>query len=62
LKPFSPREKKRKTYDSIPVFGPWEAVILVITGLIGGIFTAIAGSGVDISSFSFLSLLFRSTT
>jgi hypothetical protein len=30
-----------------------------LTGFIGGIFTAIAGSGVDICSFSILSLLFR---
>jgi hypothetical protein len=53
------REKKRKTYDSILKFGAWEAAILVATGFIGGIFTAIAGSGVDICSFSILSLLFR---
>ena len=53
------REKKRKTYDSIVNFGALHAVILVATGFVGGIFTAIAGSGVDICSFSILSLLFR---
>ena len=53
------REKKRKTYDSIVNFGALHAVILVATGFVGGIFTAIAGSGDDICSFSILSLLFR---
>jgi hypothetical protein len=33
--------------------------MLFMTGFIGGIFTAIAGSGVDICSTAILSLLFR---
>ena len=53
------REHKRKTYDSIPNFGIWQAVVLLLTGFLGGIFSAITGSGVDICSFSMLSLLFR---
>ena len=50
---------KRKTYKSVPNFGFGKGIILVITGFIGGIFTAFAGSGLDICSFSILTLLFR---
>ena len=53
------REYKRKTYDQIQNFSVWKAIALILTGFVGGIFTAIAGSGVDICSFSILSLLFR---
>eukprot|EP00092_Neocalanus_flemingeri_P103797 GFUD01132852.1.p1 GENE.GFUD01132852.1~~GFUD01132852.1.p1 ORF type:complete len:401 (-),score=117.87 GFUD01132852.1:168-1370(-) len=53
------REHKRKTFDQIPQFGAWKAAILLAVGFMGGIFSAIAGSGVDICSFSVLSLLFR---
>ena len=34
-------------------------MLLVCVGFLGGIFSAVAGSGVDICSFSVLSLLFR---
>ena len=37
----------------------WKAMILLGAGFIGGIFTSIAGSGIDICSFSVLTLLFR---
>ena len=53
------REYKRKTFDSIPKFGFWQATVLILVGFVGGIFSAITGSGVDICSFSILSLLFR---
>jgi len=53
------REHKRKTFDSIVNFGLWQTVVLLSVGFLGGIFSAIAGSGVDICSFSILSLLFR---
>jgi len=53
------RENKRLTFDAIPNFGAWQAVVLVFVGLVGGVFSAVAGSGVDICSFSVLSLLFR---
>jgi hypothetical protein len=53
------REYKRKTFDTIQHFGVWQALVLIVTGFVGGIFTAVAGSGVDICSFSVLSLLFR---
>ncbi|CAJ0598908.1 unnamed protein product [Cylicocyclus nassatus] len=53
--------KKRKTYPKIPDFKPWKAVVLAATGFVGGIFTAFAGSGVDICIFSMITLLFRVT-
>lgn len=37
----------------------WKALILLGAGFLGGIFTSIAGSGIDICSFSVLTLLFR---
>ena len=53
------RYQKRKTYKVIPDFRVWKMAVLLLTGFIGGIFSAIAGSGVDICSFSILTLLFR---
>ena len=50
---------KRKTYKIIPDFNQWKLIVLLLTGFMGGIFSAIAGSGVDICSFSMLTLLFR---
>ncbi|KAJ1374882.1 hypothetical protein KIN20_037988 [Parelaphostrongylus tenuis] len=50
---------KRKTYPIIPDFKPWKAVVLLVTGFVGGIFTSFAGSGVDICIFSITTLLFR---
>nr|CDJ81114.1 Protein F26A1.8 [Haemonchus contortus] len=54
-------QKKRKTYKKIPDFVPWKALVLIATGFVGGIFTAFAGSGVDICVFSITTLLFRIT-
>jgi len=53
------REHKRKTFDEIQKFGVWQALLLIVMGFLGGIFSAVAGSGVDICSFSVLTLLFR---
>jgi len=53
------RDHKRKTFDAIPVFGVWQALVLLVAGFVGGIFSGVAGSGVDICSFSILTLLFR---
>ncbi|VDN01802.1 unnamed protein product [Thelazia callipaeda] len=52
-------EKKRKTFNKITTFTKAKALILMINGFMGGIFTGFAGSGVDICSFSMLTLLFR---
>ncbi|CAD5220136.1 unnamed protein product [Bursaphelenchus okinawaensis] len=52
-------QKKRKTYDTIPQFNWLKALVLFCTGLFGGILSAYTGSGVDICSFSVLTLLFR---
>ncbi|KIH62131.1 hypothetical protein ANCDUO_07590 [Ancylostoma duodenale] len=52
-------QHNRRTYDVIPQFNFWKAAVLVLTGLVGGVFTAFAGSGVDICTFSIITLLFR---
>ncbi|KAI0230460.1 hypothetical protein LSAT2_019207 [Lamellibrachia satsuma] len=55
------RYHKRKTYYKIHNFKPWKAIALFTTGIVGGIFTSFAGGGLDICSFSMLTLLFRVT-
>lgn len=55
------RYSNRKTYLRIPDFKLWKALVLLLTGFIGGIFSAFSGSGLDICSFSVLTLLFRVT-
>ncbi|CAG9534920.1 unnamed protein product [Cercopithifilaria johnstoni] len=52
-------EKKRKTFNKIYQFTLSKAFILIINGFVGGIFTGIAGSGIDVYSFSILTLFFR---
>ncbi|CAJ0943021.1 unnamed protein product, partial [Mesorhabditis belari] len=52
-------ERKRTTYRVIPMFSTWKALVLLLTGFVGGIFTAFAGSGIDICTFSVITLLFR---
>lgn len=37
----------------------WKACVLIATGFLGGIFSSISGSGIDICSFAVLTLLFR---
>uniref|UniRef100_A0A1I7U9H4 Membrane transporter protein n=1 Tax=Caenorhabditis tropicalis TaxID=1561998 RepID=A0A1I7U9H4_9PELO len=52
-------QKKRPTFQKIPEFSAWKAIILFLTGVIGGVFDAFAGSGIDICMFSIVTLLFR---
>lgn len=51
--------KKRKTYLKVEYPTGWSRLILFIAGIVGGILTAISGSGLDICSFSVLTLVFR---
>mmetsp|Transcript_14828 Transcript_14828/g.31852 ORF Transcript_14828/g.31852 Transcript_14828/m.31852 type:complete len:405 (-) Transcript_14828:160-1374(-) len=37
----------------------WRAITLLVAGFIGGVFSSVAGSGIDICSFATLTLLFR---
>lgn len=53
------RYRKRTTYRRIPDLKPWKVFVLIVTGFTGGIFSSFAGSGLDICSFSVLTLLFR---
>ncbi|KAI6234371.1 hypothetical protein M3Y99_00808900 [Aphelenchoides fujianensis] len=52
------REKKRRVVERILGFCRWKGGVLLLTGFVGGIFTAFAGSGVDICLFSVCTLLF----
>uniref|UniRef100_A0A8R1HM63 Membrane transporter protein n=1 Tax=Caenorhabditis japonica TaxID=281687 RepID=A0A8R1HM63_CAEJA len=52
-------QKKRSTFVKIPEFCGWKALVLFITGIVGGVFDAFAGSGIDICMFSIATLLFR---
>ncbi|CAP35507.2 Protein CBG17977 [Caenorhabditis briggsae] len=54
-------QKKRPTFREIPEFCAWKGWVLFFTGIIGGIFDAFAGSGIDICIFSVITLLFRVT-
>jgi uncharacterized membrane protein YfcA len=53
------RMHKRKTFQQVAEFSLWKGVLLLCTGFVGGIFTSFSGSGLDICSFSVLTLLFR---
>ncbi|CAD5226998.1 unnamed protein product [Bursaphelenchus xylophilus] len=53
------RQRKRRTYDVIPHFNFWKGAVLFVTGLFGGVLSAYTGSGVDICSFSVLTLFFH---
>ena len=39
----------------------WKAIVLIVFGFLGGVFSSISGSGIDICSFAALTLLFRVT-
>lgn len=51
--------KSQASFEHIPDFCLWKGVVLLCTGFVGGLLTAWTGSGVDIWSFSILTLLFR---
>ena len=53
------RYHKRKTFGIIPEFKAWKAAVLLFAGFLGGIFSAVAGSGVNICGFCILTLFFR---
>ncbi|CAH1802681.1 unnamed protein product [Owenia fusiformis] len=55
------RYHKRRTFLSIPRVNVWKICFLLVTGFFGGNFTAIAASGLDICTFSILTLVFRVT-
>lgn len=59
------RNHGRRVFDEIPDFWEkkcgivWKPLVLLSFGFLGGIFSAMSGSGIDICSFSALTLLFR---
>ncbi|MDJ0744469.1 MAG: sulfite exporter TauE/SafE family protein [Xenococcaceae cyanobacterium MO_167.B27] len=53
------RDRQRRLWQRIPDFKQHDALILIAVGAIGGIVSAITGSGLDILTFSLLVLAFR---
>lgn len=59
------RNYGRRVFDEIPDFWEkkhgicWKPLTLLAFGFLGGIFSAMSGSGIDICSFSILTLVFR---
>jgi uncharacterized membrane protein YfcA len=54
------RDRKREIYFKIVDFKPARAgLVLVAAGILGGVITAITGSGLDIVTFSLLTLRYR---
>ncbi len=53
------RESGRPVFLDIPLFDGTKRIILLAAGVIGGFFSSIAGSGIDIMNFAVLTLLFR---
>lgn len=53
------RKEERRVFLEIQNVDMWTRTILFVVGFVGGIFTSIAGSGIDIMSFSVLTLMFR---
>ncbi len=56
---FLNRYHKRPTFSTVQNLNWWRVLVLLSAGFLGGIFTSFAGSGLDICSFSILTLLFR---
>jgi uncharacterized membrane protein YfcA len=55
------RRTDRRVVRFIPNYTllSWHTPVLLLTGAVGGVFSAVAGSGIDICSFAVLTLLFR---
>ncbi|MEM9292679.1 MAG: sulfite exporter TauE/SafE family protein [Acidobacteriota bacterium] len=53
------RVKDREVSSGILEFGPRQRALLLLTGAVGGMITAITGSGLDIATFALLTLRFR---
>ena len=53
------RDRRRRSWQSIPNFKRRDAVMLIALGVLGGIVSGITGSGLDILTFSLLVLVFR---
>ena len=53
------QEKDKYCHYKQPIWGLREKIIILVTGIIGGCFSALVGSGIDIVSFSVMVLLFR---
>jgi hypothetical protein len=53
------RERDKETHLEIPNCSNWKALSLIVAGFCGGMLTAMFGTGLDLSVFTVLALLFR---
>jgi len=57
--PFMLMKEDNTTTCQTIISNTWQPLILMAFGILGGIFSSVAGSGIDICSFALLTLLFR---
>jgi len=50
---------KRKTYDELPRFRPSEKFTIILVGIFGGAISSLLGSGIDIFSFSYITMRYH---
>lgn len=50
---------KRKTVDKLPHFSYFDKFTIMVVGLIGGLLSALLGSGLDIFSFSYITMRYH---
>ena len=48
------RYNKRKTYYKVHDMRWWKATVLLVSGIVGGLFTSFAGNGLDICCFRYV--------
>ncbi len=53
------RNRERRVFRRVPEFRPSHGVLLLAVGLLGGVVSGLTGSGLDILTFTLLSLFFR---
>ena len=56
---FLNRKQDRLLFMRIPDLSVWKGLVLILTGVVGGIFTSFVGAGLDICCLSVLTLFFR---
>jgi uncharacterized membrane protein YfcA len=50
---------RRQTNDSLPHFSAFERITIIVVGMIGGSLSALLGSGLDIFSFSYVTMRYH---
>lgn len=53
------RDRGRLVHARITELGPWQSLMLVLVGVAGGVVSGVTGSGLDMMTFTLLTLYFR---